>query len=199
MGLEICRRLHPLMAMAECGWWWPFKGAVILTERPVFISRDAQARLHCEDRAAIEYPDGWGVYSWRGVRVPQDVIITPGSITTERIEKESNAEVRRVMITRYGFDRYLKDSGAKRIHKDKYGELYRKEIKGGDPLVGVKVQNSTPEPDGSIKSYWLKVHHELRPLLANGQLGEPQDMTAVNAIASTFGMRGEDYKPERET
>ena len=30
----------------ECGWWWPFENAVILTERPRYISRDDQFRLH---------------------------------------------------------------------------------------------------------------------------------------------------------
>jgi len=31
--------------------------------------------------------------------------------------------------------------------------------------------------------------------LDDGELGEPQDLTAHNALASTFGMRGEEYLP----
>lgn len=40
---------------------------------------------------------------------------------------------------------------------------------------------------------------ELRPLLPDGELGEPQAMTALNAVASTYGMRGEDYNLAVET
>jgi len=41
-------------------------------------SEDEEGRLHCEDKKALEYPDGWGVYSWHGVRVPDFVIEKPG-------------------------------------------------------------------------------------------------------------------------
>jgi hypothetical protein len=58
----------------------------------------------------------------------------------------------------------------------------------------VKVTNSTAEPDGSYKDYVLRVHHELRPLLEGNILGDPQALTALNAIASTFGLRGDEYK-----
>lgn len=62
----------------------------------------------------------------------------------------------------------------------------------------VRVVNSTPEPDGSHKRYMLRVHPELRPLLDEG-LGQPQKMTARNAVASTFGLRGEEYAPYAES
>ena len=63
-----------------------------------------------------------------------------------------------------------------------------------EPLVMVKVMNSTPEPDGSFKPYFLRVHPELRPLLQDNQVGEPQYMSGRNAVASTFGLRGEEYE-----
>jgi hypothetical protein len=70
-------------------------------------------------------------------------------------------------------------------------------------MVLVEVTNSTPEPDGTRKLYYLRVHPELRPLPdpanPNAQLGAPQAMTCHNAVASTFGRRGEDYHPEIET
>jgi hypothetical protein len=61
------------------------------------------------------------------------------------------------------------------------------------------VKNSTPEPDGSVKTYFLRVHPECRPLLRDNQFGEPQQLTAHNAIASTFGLKGEEYSPSVET
>ena len=176
-----------------------YAGAVILTERPVWLARDAQNRLHCENRAAIEYSDGWGVYAWHGTRVPTDVILHPELLTAEQIGAEKNAEIRRVMIERFGADRYIRESGAALVAKDDFGELYRKPVEGDEPVTMVKVINSTPEHDGTRKEYWLRVHPELRPLNANGSFGDAQRDTARNAVASTFGMRGEGYAPVVET
>ena len=63
----------------------------------------------------------------------------------------------------------------------------------------MELVNSSLEPDGSRKTYHLRVHPELRPLLPGDQLGAPQKATCQNAVASTFGLRGEEYAPEIET
>ena len=63
----------------------------------------------------------------------------------------------------------------------------------------IEVINSTREASGEFKKYWLRVNPELRPMLANGQMGEPQALTARNAVASSFGMRGEEYAPVIES
>ena len=192
-GLECCEKLRGMQTAAQhCGWWWPFANAVIITERPRTLVHDAEGRLHREDGPALQYPDGWGIWAWHGVRVPQDVIERPETITVEQIEHERNAEVRRVLITRYGQDRYLRDSGAQQLHRDEWGALWRKELAGDEPLVMVQVTNSTAEPDGTYKDYFLRVQPELRPLRDDG-LGEPQELTALNAVASTFGMTGREY------
>ena len=89
------------------------------------------------------------------------------------------------MIERYGHDRYLTDSGATLIHKDGFGELYRKNIAGDDePFCMVRVINSTPEPDGTSKIYFLQV--------------PPSCVTAKEAVGWTFGIEG-NYNPIIET
>ena len=140
----------------------------------------------------MELCGGWGVWAWHGVRVNRYIIEAPWTISIEQIRQEANAEVRRVMIERYGLSRYLIDSGAKKVAEDEFGELYRTEIPDDEALVMVKVLNSTPEPDGSRKPYFLRVHPELRPLTKEG-LGSPQKLTALNAIGSTFGLTGKEY------
>jgi hypothetical protein len=175
----------------------------IVSDRPEILKVDEQNRPHCVDGPFCRWRDGSALYSVHGVRVPAWIIDHPEKITCEGIDAEKNAEIRRVMIERYGQARYLVDSGAKEIHKDDFGTLYRKDIPGDEALVMVKVVNSTPEPDGSFKDYFLRVHPELRPLLSQtagrNQLGDPQRMTAQNAVASTFGLRGEEYAPALET
>jgi hypothetical protein len=147
----------------------------------------------------VAYPDGWEIYAVHGVRVPRDVVMRPESITVEEIDGERNAEVRRVMIDRYGQSRYLLEGGAVEVHRDDYGTLYRKDVPGDEPLMMVRVRNSTPEHDGSRKDYFLRVDPRLRPLYDDGTFGEPQEMSARNAVASTFGHRGQEYTPEAET
>ena len=46
-------------------------------------------------------------------------------------------------------------------------------------------QNSTPDPDGTRQTYFLRVPPNLR--------------TAREAVAWTFGLSGLQYRPEKET
>lgn len=166
---------------------------VMLSERPIEIHFDDQQRLHNENAMAVRFKDGTGVYAIHGVRIPAYIIEKPETITVVHIHKESNQEVRRVMIEKYGLERYLRNSKAELIHSDKYGKLYKKEIEinvgwGGsqkETIAIVLVENSTKEPDGTRKKYFLRVPPEMR--------------TARQAVAWTFGMKASEYKPLQET
>jgi hypothetical protein len=174
-------------------WWYPHRDFVMVCERPTGIYRElanpdhprgwGSHRLHCETGPAIAWPDGWGVYAVHGVRVPARIIERPESITHGEITSEKNAEIRRVMMERYGLDRYLADCGAKPIHADEYGELYRMP---GMTLPLVRVVNSTPEPDGTSNIYVLTAARE-------------DCRTAHDAVASTFGLTADQYQPAVET
>jgi hypothetical protein len=99
------------------------------------VSVDQNRRLHRENGAALEC-DLENLYFWRGVMVPERIIVSPESMTPKEIMTEQNAQVRMVMIERYGFDRFMLDAGAKTL--DTVGE-YR--------LVSV------PDPEwGQIKA-----------------------------------------------
>ena len=182
-----------------CHWWWPYKGIVLASARPTALNVDEQGRLHASDGPAIAYADGWSVYAWHGVRLNNpDIIEHPECITIDQVQQEANAEIRRVMLERYGFDRFIVDSGAVPIHADDVGTLYRTDFQNDEPLVCVSVLNSTPEADGHFKRYTMRVDQMCRPLLGNGEFGKPQQLTARNAVASTFGLRGEQYAPAVE-
>ncbi len=71
----------------------------------------------------------------------------------------------------------------------------------GDVLL---MRTERAELKNSRRDYMLPVHPELRPILeplprGPGGFGEPQAMTCHNAVASTFGLKGEQYAPEYET
>ena len=184
--LDVCRKLEPIMELAKVGGWWiPYKNVCILQHRHTILHRDEQDRLHNPSGQAVGYRDGWGVFAWHGVRVPEQVIMAPETLEVKQIENEANAEIRRVMIERYGQEKFLLESGARVIQSDDFGILYRKEISGDEPLVMVKIVNSTPEPDGRFKDYFLRV---------------PSDMqTAREAVAWTFDMSSDEYDPVIET
>lgn len=96
-----------------------------------------------------------------------------------------NAEVRRVMIERYGTDRYLLESDAKLIDEDATGKLWRVELEDDEPLVMVGCINSTAEPDGSFREYYLRV--------------PPTTKTAREGIAWTFDIPEDEYVPAIQT
>ena len=170
----------------SCCWWWCYENYVVISERPtVCRMTEQEGRLHCEDGPALAFADGYSLYRWHGVTVPDDVIMHPETITVAHIDGETNAEVRRVLMERYGESRYLADSGVSPIHTDGYGTLFRKEIPNDEPLVMVRVINSTPEPDGHRKIYMLRV--------------PPTIETAHAAVAWTFGMDAKDYHPDVES
>ena len=84
------------------------------------------------------------------------------------------------------------------VSRDQTGTLY--EVgEGSSRFLVVVVKNSTPDDNGRQKLSFLPVDTECRPLLANGGKGNPQARTARNAVASTFGLYGEDYRPVIET
>lgn len=101
------------------------------------------------------------------------------------IRAEGNVEARRLMIEFYGLGKYLQESGAVLIHQDQVGELYRMRQVDDEDLVVVKVVNSTAEPDGSFREYFLRV--------------PPSITHAREAVAWSFGMKENEYEPKVQT
>lgn len=179
-------RLTGLAEVARnAGWWWPYEHAVVISDRPEVLHRDEAGRLDRGDGPAVAYPDGFALYAWRGMPVPAEFLGGLASLTPDRIRAEENAELRRVMLEYYGYDRYLAESGAEPVHRDGTGVLWRIAMEGDEDVVMVEVVNSTPEPDGTHRTYWLRV--------------PPRTRTAKEGVAWTFGLEGEAYAPVRQT
>ncbi len=180
-----------------CGWVFPRVDVCFASERHSVLNRDDEGRLHCENGPAVSYSDGWSVYAIHGVRLPEYIIMRPEEITVDKIHDQSNAEIKRVMIDKFGKARYIQESGAIMVHQDEFGELYKAEIEGDEPLMMVKVINSTPEPDGSSKEYFLRVPAD-EEYDVIGVLKGPM-ARAKQAVAWTFKLTEEQYNPIIET
>lgn len=186
LGIGGTEPLQGLLNLAKTtGWIWPYENFCIMTERPLELVRDNRFRIHAEDKMCMRFGDNWGLYAWHGVLVPPYVILLPEPLTFDLIESEVNAEVRRVLIERFGLENYLREGKVLKLHQDKAGILYRMNLESDEPILVVRVQNSTPEPDGSIKEYFLRV--------------PPNMVRAKQAVAWTFGLTEEEYEPLQET
>lgn len=187
----------------SCGWVWVYKHHIFISARPTICSLNDEGALHSTRGAALEYPDGFQVHCIDGVRVPKHVVENPEMIKKWQIDKEANIEVRRIMMDRYklneevhGIGAYVRDSHAIRLdHDEHFGTLWRlpnAEIIASrwvteevEDIAMLEVVNSTPEPDGHFKHYWLRVPPNIR--------------SSREASAWSFGMTANDYAPEVET
>lgn len=156
-GIDVVK---PLIELAKhIGWWTPLEDVAILQHKPLEIHRDEEHRLHNPDGYALKYrgeSNFCNLYKIHGVTVPESVI--KKTFTAQDIEKEENVEVRRIMLDIYGTERFIEETNAIEIHSDEFGILYKKEFEGDtEDMYVVKVVNSTPEPDGTYKDYFLRV------------------------------------------
>jgi hypothetical protein len=184
----------------------------MVCERPTRLDRDDGGRLHSTTAKAIEWPDGWGLYRIHGIEVPAELVTSRETwLSIDRILKERNAEVRRTMIDLYGMSRFVREAKFEVVDEDKDPLGQPRRLLRLDGLMVVELTNSTVDADGTRRVYHVPAHPELRPIApvmfdakgrATGRkegLGEPQKLTALNAVASTYGMRGEQYHLDIET
>jgi hypothetical protein len=159
-------------------------------------------------------PSCWRIlgYSYKGVRVPENVMRR--EYAPEDILEEDNQEVRRIMIELLAPE-ILEASGIlKVLHRDDFGTLFVAGLPAdaydlSQPRLGeieyrrtcdtvrrfgatkhsltlfVKVVNSTAEPDGTFKDYYLQV--------------PPHISSSKEAVAWTFGLRADHYNPTFES
>jgi len=120
----------PIDAYADlvesAGYAWLNKDFAFICERPTQLHRNAAGQLHCNDGLAIAWPDGWGMWMLGGVRVDEQIVMTPQTQTLQQIREEGNEEVKRLRIERFagrdaspadGWRRYLDEAGAKVVNR----------------------------------------------------------------------------------
>ena len=182
-----CRACSALVGAYEAGlgFFRVLPNEIVAVPRPALSV--VAGRLHCESGPAISWPSGERSWFWRGISVPRAAIETPGRLTVADIHDEPNLERRRILLELMGYDRYVLESGGEVLAEDLRGRLWRCNAlpAESEPLVLVEVLNSTPEPDGSIRRYLLRVPPAMR--------------SAHEAVAWTFGLEPGRYAPVVET
>jgi len=158
---------------------------VYACKNPTAMRLDEVGRFHSDSAPAIEFADDYKMYFWQNIRLEEELITKPEVLTAKYIAGQPNAEVRRVLIDRYGSRKYLVESRATKVATDSLGVLYYIFVPGQEKVALVKVANHTAEPDGTYKDYFLRV--------------PPNTTTPREGIAWTFGLSEEEYDPTRET
>lgn len=185
----------------NCSFALNFDNYVFCSERPTVIAIDDRERLHNKKGPALAWGEKEQHFRIHGIEVPSKYVTDPRTINPPAIDATKNIEVRRVLMEIYGIDKYLQCTGAQVISEGIYGKrlwwrgpehetpeqarIWRVLGRIPEPLVMVEVINSTPEPDGSYKRYFLRVPPHIRD--------------ADEAVAWTFRLKKEDYHPDVET
>ena len=138
-------------------------------------------RVHAVDRPAVRWSKE-ALWFWHGISIP-----APSSPAGARrstfadVAAIRNLERRRVIVEVVGFERLpASPVGSRPVRQDDYGRLWRLgPLLDDEEYVVVEVVNSTPEPDGSFRRYFLRV--------------PPTVKTPREAIAWTFEMSTREY------
>ncbi|ACI98241.1 DUF6745 domain-containing protein [Rhodospirillum centenum] len=164
---------------------WAFEHLAVALEPPVEVHLDERGRFHRMDGPAVVWRDGCGLFAVEG-RFASDtaILFAPETLSLAQIRDEPDPGVRRALLAQYGPERVMEQAGHM-VCRDSYGELWRAEQFDGEPLTMVRVINSTPEPDGSHKVYWLRV--------------PPHTRYPREGVAWTFGLAPAFYAPSVET
>jgi hypothetical protein len=183
INLVDCKMLEPLMDFAKVsGWANIYEDLVVIQDRPVEILFDEQGRLHNEFGPAIQYSDGFVLYSWHGTQVPSEWIEDKKDINPELALTWNNVEQRRCLCEILGWVNVLDKLNSVVINED------------DDPEIGVLLEVDIPEIG---REKFLKVRCGTGREFA---LPVPPEMkTALQANAWTYGLEPWEYKPELRT
>jgi hypothetical protein len=173
LAKDLWARVEPIEGAERTAWaWWPQKHYVVVCDRPSTINREQLAesgwnshRLHCDTGPAVQFRDGYAVWAIHGVRVTEQIVMHPETITVDDIWAETNAEVRRVMIDQLGWDQFINLAALKLVdEQDDPGNpgctiaLYDVPAKVYDePVRVILVTNASPERDGTRRRFGITV------------------------------------------
>ena len=183
----------------SCGWWAAYENIAIMCDRPEICTMEETGqfaggmpthRLHSDKGPALRYRDGWSIYSWHGVQVPQKLIEEPDSITREDLLGVQNAEVRRSYMERLGAGRFAQLLDLAEVDRGTVGHgVYAKEYalwrtREPDPVAEEHIQFVNVLCHSTEREYMLCV--------------PPEFSDVYSALAWTFNQTKETYRPEVE-
>jgi len=150
----------------------------IVSDFPDVLRVDAQNRPHSEDGPSHRWRDGWCLYHWHGVRVPDHWIADRADLSAAEVLRHENTEVRRAGCEILGWARIIESLGGRVIAAD------------ADPQIGTLIEVNLPD-NGPAR--FLRVQCGTGREFA---LCVPNDVqTPIEAQAALHGLSVEDFTP----
>lgn len=150
-------------------------------EKAVSITTNKSTLEDLLNSPSVSWGDGSSFFFTDGIEVDphaiRDAIEDPSKVLETR-----HVETRRVMLRMVGAERIVASTEATFVAEDSFGRLF--ELPNRTQFV--IVQNGTPEADGTRKEYIL------------GAIGQ-NHTTPRSAVASTFGLKEEQFLPSLQT
>lgn len=178
------------------GWAIPCDKNGFICDKPCAMEQDENKNPHCETGAAIAWTDGFGAYTLHNIHVEARFLLQPETITVKDILAQTNAEIRRVLIEKYGMEKFLKDGEYKEFAKDSYGVLYENPKIDSEDTMGLRrllrLEDSTPDERGVREVYIqsMPVRHPQTQALLD---------TPHNCVCWSFDLPEGAYAPLIET
>jgi hypothetical protein len=161
--------------------YWLGRDLALLVRRPQQLLLDTAGRLHSATDPCVRYGDGWTVHAWHGIGVPERVITSPEQLTIQDWSAARNVEVRRVIQERMGA-RFVEELGGTVLDAGPRGTLYEVDLPDDPEEVAYYVQ---VQDASTARQYYLRV--------------PPTILTAEEAVAWTFGLNTDEYRPAQES
>ena len=127
----------------ECGWIFCAEEDenCVVCDRPRILRFDNEQNLHAEGEPAIQFADGFSVYVYHGVRLPEEYgKLHPSQWQSNWLLSEENAELRRVLIQGIGYAKLCQELQATQL--DTWQEYQLLRINGnldGEPMHLLKM------------------------------------------------------------
>lgn len=124
-----------------------FKNALIGCASPTQLCFDNEQRLHAEGSPAIQFADGYSLYSYHGVILPEKYGRLHGrDWEAQWLLTEQNAELRRVLIQGIGYRRITQELQAEELDKwQEYSLLKIENEIDVEPIYLLKMQCPSTE------------------------------------------------------
>lgn len=148
--------------ISSCGPMILCDEAVFVSHKPTYLFTDDAGELHCESGPAFRYDplpnpkyaqfnDAFEGYYWHGFNISAWIITNPEKITVENIQSEDNAEVKRIMLERFGTGRFITEAGGVLLEEEQHEQDGHSQL-WKDKLGNVMLHCGDPS---TSRMYWL--------------------------------------------
>ena len=95
----------------------------MVSDFPEILLKDEQNRPHCENGPSHKWRDGWSLYHWHGVSIPEAWIMDKKTLTAKDALNWENLEQRRAACEILGWAAIVKELNFKTINEDKNPQI----------------------------------------------------------------------------